>query len=288
MSLQIIKLSNKSWKHIDSIDGTFILTKFYAKTENDKFLIVEIYGSKRREYIATEITVTDIGGSPETFTNLEDLILRLEELKYTGFYQDGEINPLTYDLSDFENDSIDPFARLSDIPETKRTMYLFFPINQNVAASTSWYALPSTGQIFTGTGYTANASLTDSNDFADQPILTPRVHVPFQHKIKSVSVHGRNNNSGTIIVTFAVQVGYSAGFTNTSSTVENPLIVAQDSFQLLSNPSGTNGFQYSVASGNLDTSTQNAFSDYRLYFKNNNLASNLLNTMLIVEVEEVL
>jgi len=170
----------------------------------------------------------------------------------------------------------------------KRTMYLFFPISQNIAASTSWYALPSTGQIFAGTGYTANAALTDSNDFADQPILTPRVHVPFQHKVKSVSVHGRTNSGGTPIVTFSVQSGYSAGLTNISSTVENPLIVAQEAFQLLSNPSGTNGFQYNVASGNLDTSTRNAFTDYRLFLFNNNAASNLLNTMLIVEVEEVL
>jgi hypothetical protein len=115
MSLQIIKLSNKSWKHVDTIDGAFILTKFYAKTENDKFIIVEVYGSKRREYLASEITITDIGGSPEIFTNLEDLILRLEQLKYTGFYLDGEINPTDYDLEDFQNNSTDPFARISDI-----------------------------------------------------------------------------------------------------------------------------------------------------------------------------
>lgn len=286
MSLQIRKLSTKSWKHVDSIDGAFILTKFYAKTENDKFLIIEVYGSKRREYLVTDIEVYDIGGTAETFSNLEDLILRLEELKYTGFYRDGEINPVNYDLSEFENDSIDPFARLSDISEIKRTMYLFFPINQNVAASTSWYALPSTGQILTGTGYTANASLTDANDFADQPILTPRVHVPFQHKVKSVSIHGRTNSGSNPTVTFSVQSAYSPNLRNTSTLVENPLIVAQEAFQLTL-AGGVNGFQFNVAGGNLDTSTRNAFTDYRLYFFNNNVASNIQNAILIVEVEEV-
>lgn len=169
----------------------------------------------------------------------------------------------------------------------KRTMYLFFPINQNVAASNSWYTLPSAGQILTGTGYTANASLTDANDFADQPVQTPRVHVPFQHKVKSVSIHGRTNSSG-VTVNFAVQKAFENELTNTNLTVDNPLIVAQQSFLLTSNPTGVNGFQYVFSSGNLDTSTQPAFSDYRLYFNNGNVASNLLNCMLIVEVEEVL
>lgn len=89
MSLEIRKLASKSFKHIDSIDGTFILTKFYAKIENNKFLIVEIYGSKRREYSIDEISVFDIGGTAETFSNFEDLESRLKELKYTAYYFDG-------------------------------------------------------------------------------------------------------------------------------------------------------------------------------------------------------
>lgn len=102
--LQIRKLSTKTWKHIDTNDGAFILTKFYAKLEFNEFLIVESYGSKRRKYLISDIEVYDIGGSAETFANFEDLFLRLEALKYTGFYKDGDIDldwgSITGNLSD--------------------------------------------------------------------------------------------------------------------------------------------------------------------------------------------
>jgi len=137
MSLQIRKLSAKSFKHVDSIDGAFILSKFYAKTENNTFLIVEIYGSKRREYNVTDIEVYDIGGTAETFTNIDDLMLRLEELGYTGFYQDGQINPINYDLSEFENSSADPFAKESGL-NLKQNILGFTPENvANKSTSTS-------------------------------------------------------------------------------------------------------------------------------------------------------
>lgn len=90
--LQIRKLSTKTWRHVDTIDGAFILTKFYAKEEFNEFLIVESYGAKRRKYLINEIEVYDIGGTAETFANFNDLFLRLEALKYTGFYQDGDID----------------------------------------------------------------------------------------------------------------------------------------------------------------------------------------------------
>lgn len=91
-TLEIRKLSTKTWKHIDTNDGAFILTKFYAKEEFNEFLIVESYGAKRRKYLINEIEVYDIGGTAETFANFEDLFLRLEALKYTGFYKDGDID----------------------------------------------------------------------------------------------------------------------------------------------------------------------------------------------------
>ena len=115
--LQIIKLSDKVWKHIDSITGAYILTKFYAKEDDSKFLVVEVYGSRRYEYAIEDISVYNIGGGAETFTNFDDLFLRLEVLKYTGFYVDGEFvfNPSAYDLSEFQNTETDRFAKLSDI-----------------------------------------------------------------------------------------------------------------------------------------------------------------------------
>lgn len=90
--LKIIKLSTKTWKHNSDVDGDFILTKFYAKQEDNEFLLVETYGAKRRKYLISEIEVYDIGGTAETFANFEDLFLRLEALKYTGFYKDGDVD----------------------------------------------------------------------------------------------------------------------------------------------------------------------------------------------------
>jgi hypothetical protein len=87
--LKIIKLTNNVWKHNSNIDGDFILTKFYAKQEFGKFLIVESYGSKRREYLISEIEVYNIGGSAETFTTFDLLFIRLKALGYTGYYEDG-------------------------------------------------------------------------------------------------------------------------------------------------------------------------------------------------------
>lgn len=103
--LKIIKLSNKTWKHNSDVDGDFILTKFYAKQEDNNFLLVESYGSKRRKYLINEIEVYDIGGSVETFANFSTLFLRLEALSYPAFYEDGVFifNPNDYISSDSGN-----------------------------------------------------------------------------------------------------------------------------------------------------------------------------------------
>lgn len=87
--LKIIKLTNNVWKHNSDLTGDFILTKFYAKNEFSKFLIVESYGAKRNEYLINEIEVYNIGGSAETFTTFELLFIRLKALGYTGYYEDG-------------------------------------------------------------------------------------------------------------------------------------------------------------------------------------------------------
>jgi len=103
--LKIIKLSNKTWKHNSDVDGDFILTKFYAKQEDNNFLLVESYGSKRRKYLINEIEVYDISGSAETFANFSTLFLRLEALSYPAFYEDGVFifNPNDYISSDSGN-----------------------------------------------------------------------------------------------------------------------------------------------------------------------------------------
>ena len=102
--LKIIKLSTKTWKHNSDVDGDFILTKFYAKQEDNDFLLVESYGAKRRKYKINEIEVYDIGGSAETFADFDALFLRLEVLKYPAFYVDGEV------LTDFLSNDISTYT----------------------------------------------------------------------------------------------------------------------------------------------------------------------------------
>lgn len=116
--------------------------------------------------------------------------------------------------------------------KVKRTMYLRFPIFQNVAASTSWYALPSTGQILAGTGYAVNAAITDTNDFANLAYATPRTFCPFQHKIKSVEIHGSTNLSPANPVTFAVVSSYEPIANSGVLVISNPLVVAKEDISI--------------------------------------------------------
>jgi hypothetical protein len=96
-TLQIRKKSSKTWVHIPSDADTFILSKFYCKTDSDIFKIVEESGSSRKEYTFDNITVYDdtAGGTMETFASSQALMIRLEALRYVGFNRDGDI-PTSY------------------------------------------------------------------------------------------------------------------------------------------------------------------------------------------------
>ena len=83
--LKIIKISEGVWKHWSDKDDFFALTRLYAKMEDNKFLIVEYYGAKRRKYLISEIEVYDIGGTSETFATFDDLQVRLKALNYIGY-----------------------------------------------------------------------------------------------------------------------------------------------------------------------------------------------------------
>jgi hypothetical protein len=92
-TLQIRKKSAKTWLHIPSDADEFILSKFYCKTDDDIFKIVEESGSSRKEYTFDNITVYDdtAGGTMETFASSQALMIRLEALQYVGFNEDGEV-----------------------------------------------------------------------------------------------------------------------------------------------------------------------------------------------------
>jgi len=91
MGLIIRKKSDLTWLHIDSVLGQFILSKFYFSEDNDTFQIVELGQSKRKPYLVTEVTLYDDvnSGSAETFIDIIDLSLRLEELGYPAFDYTG-------------------------------------------------------------------------------------------------------------------------------------------------------------------------------------------------------
>jgi len=92
-TLQIRKKSAKTWLHVPDNADEFILSKFYCKTDDDIFKIVEESGSSRKEYTFDNITVYDdtVGGVMETFASAQSLMIRLEVLQYVGFNEDGEV-----------------------------------------------------------------------------------------------------------------------------------------------------------------------------------------------------
>ncbi len=92
-TLIIRKKSLKTWLHIDSILGQFIISKFYFNADGLNFQIVEQGQSKRVIYTVSDITLYDdtTGGGAETFSTITALSLRLEQLNYPAFQYDGQI-----------------------------------------------------------------------------------------------------------------------------------------------------------------------------------------------------
>jgi len=92
-TLTIRKKSLKTWLHVDSVIGDFIISKFYFNADNISFQIVEQGNAKRVIYNISDITLYDDvnGGGAETFSTITQLSLRLEALNYPAFQYDGQI-----------------------------------------------------------------------------------------------------------------------------------------------------------------------------------------------------
>jgi hypothetical protein len=91
IKLQIKKEVGGVWQHYVISEDNFILSDCYCKTNGDKFRVVELGGSQRKEYNYSEIEVYDIGGTAETFTSSLELMQRLKALQYVGFINDGDV-----------------------------------------------------------------------------------------------------------------------------------------------------------------------------------------------------
>jgi len=90
-NLSIRKKSINTWLHTDSVFGDFIISKFYFNSFFAKFQIVEEGNARLEKYEIANITLYDDtdGGVAETFTNITELSLRLEELQYPAFDRVG-------------------------------------------------------------------------------------------------------------------------------------------------------------------------------------------------------
>jgi hypothetical protein len=90
-NLTIRKKSLNTWLHTDSIFGDFIISKFYFNSFEAKFRIVEEGNSRLVAYEIANITLYDDtnGGTPETFSTITELSLRLEALQYPAFDRTG-------------------------------------------------------------------------------------------------------------------------------------------------------------------------------------------------------
>ena len=197
-TLTIRKISDKVWKHTPSDGLAYIVSRLYIKSSGDKIRVVEFNGAIRSEHDYSDVIVYNVGGGAETFTSSQDVLERLEELGYIGFFNEGggtPFNPSDYDLVDFNNLDADRFARLSDIPiqsinagtnitidntdpknpiinssgvsTVKRKQYLYFSFagtNLN-NASNYWWGTDHYMGHFNET-YSVNASFTPSNNFS--------------------------------------------------------------------------------------------------------------------------
>ena len=90
-NLSIRKKSLNTWLHTDSIFGDFIISKFYFNSYDGQFRIVEEGNSRLVAYEIANITLYDDtnGGTPETFSTITELSLRLEALQYPAFDRTG-------------------------------------------------------------------------------------------------------------------------------------------------------------------------------------------------------
>lgn len=119
--IQIRKKFENVWEHITD-KGTFMISKFYFKLDDNGFQIVERGGVRRNIYQLSEITVYDDtgAGNPETFTSQVSLYNRLLDLKYTGFdatliFPPSPINDIVDYKVDFDYEGVQNFSIPSNV-----------------------------------------------------------------------------------------------------------------------------------------------------------------------------
>jgi hypothetical protein len=161
---------------------------------------------------------------------------------------------------------------------SKSTFYIEIPISQSVSASTSWWGRDTATQTIFNATFTTNAGWTPTNDFANINVQRPSNLVPFDCKIKRVLLKGHSNSAATNVRFCVVKSkGQSGG------AIANSKIIADKTIST----SGTI-FEFEFTGSDLDTvTTLDKGSEIRLVFFNNNVASNLFSTIMLIEFEEL-
>ncbi len=171
-TIQIRKKTGKTWLHIDSDLGEFILSQFYFSADDGTFQIVEMGQSKRRKYTVANITLYDdtAFGAPETFSNITDLSIRLEELHYPAFgdFLTGTLaqtdTPAVYQADDtpYVNVTL-PSWVVANLP---RKLFYFDSLNNDLYYYNSvWIKVNHINQFISQTGFDLTG--TDLTIYAD-------------------------------------------------------------------------------------------------------------------------
>jgi hypothetical protein len=160
----------------------------------------------------------------------------------------------------------------------KSTFYIQIPVSQGVAASTSWWGRDTATQTIFNATFTQNAGWTPTNDFANINVQRPSNLVPFDCKIKRVLLKGHSNTAPTDVRFCVVKSkGQSGG------AIVNSKIIADKTIST----AGTI-FEFEFTGADLDTvTTLDKGSEIRLVFFNNNVASSLFSTIMLIEFEEI-
>lgn len=244
-TLQIRKLESGGFNHVDSIDGDFFLGRFSFKNEFNKAFLVEAYGAKRREYVVTDISVFDFGGSEETFTNFTDLINRLIELNYTGIDTNEIQNFLSNQIGDYPDISL-PLLDTDELPvnrsgawykvdkselggsedyvtyTTQRAFIDFTNVNEWLCSTAGF----QNAQFLGGTQVSCGSGSAPSSNFGLNAVMLPVPTGYIVHEIL-VNLGYKANNNTNSTVEFFVQREETAGTTQVQ-TGSNAVTISND------------------------------------------------------------
>lgn len=197
------------------------------------------------------------------------------------------------DYSDSNKQKKTSFQNLKNKLKSPRTFTCYFGINQNVAATpignTQWFRKDAAQGNNVNSSFTLQTSLDVSTTFATHSVLGACHTLPFQANIKSVRIRGWTNTTNSTGVDFVILASKETepNIASGVTTISNAVIIARETVQIYA-AGYPNGFNKEFASGNLNTVTLPKGSDIRSVFKNFNLASNMFDTILTLEFEEVI